>query len=583
MKAQQEVNEEEPIDLYTRRIQCNTMKTYNTKHIYNPQLTHECDRKDDCKLYEGKVSEDGSVFYMKHCHKDFGKVDLSRIYGITKCYTLSYHCLSAENIHSTNEINEQKEKVEEKNKEEVKNENNEKKDNNNDNNVNNESNEKKNNNDDNNNENNKKNENKEDNNENNDGIEKNENNINHQNNTKNEKYRNTENNEIGVQTKDENEKKFNSVIVQTSFDNNLETEAVDKNGYSSNITNTNTIAHEFEKLKASKKKKVVENSIVTDPNNFSNVNTKTNKNKEEEPIEHVDILFSQNQNLKSSQNAINTLSQKKNDNVTNDDVFSLLNNPTFKFGKLELNKKISEIDEEKSKNFFKSNQNNTTGKFKNTEQNTDNDPFFNPPKDTNNNNLRNNPLFTFINNAEPSSYKSLLEQFKANQPKQNQNKENDDFYSYSENNPNKSGNIKKKTTNFDNIKSISQAIYDYRNKNSSNNFFSFTNDDKALPLDDAEINGVKAPRSIRELKSKFYSSFDMNREKTSLKDISGLIIDKNKEKDYWYTNDNNNRTQSIIYPINYKKFNWYIVDSIIYPSNNMHETALKIDNQQLFK
>lgn len=515
MKTEQEVKEEEPIDLYARRVQCNKMKTYTTKHAYNPKLVHECDRNNECKLYADKVSQDGSVFYMKHCHKDFGKVDLSRTYGITKCYTLSYHYLSAENIHPNNEINvpEEKKEIQEEIKEEK-----------------------------------------------------------------------NENKEIDVQAKNENEeKKYNSVIVQTSFDNNLETEAIDKNAYSSNITNTNTIVHEFEKLKASKKKIVVENSIVTDPNNFSNINIKTNKNKEDEPIDHVDVFFSQNPNLKTKTNSFNSLSQKKNDNVNND-VFALPNKPTLKFGKIELNKKLSDVDEEKSKNFFsKVNQNNMTGKFRSTEQNTDNDPFFNPTKDINNNNLRNNPLFTFINNAEPSSYKSLLEQFKSNQPKQMQNKVNDDFYSYSDNNPNKSGINKNRPTNFDNIKSFSQAIYDYRNKTPSNNFFSINNDDKSLPLDDAEINGVKAPRSIRELKSAFYSSFDVNRDKTSLKDISGLIIDKNREREYWCSTDINNRTQPIIYPINYKKFNWYIVDSIIYPSNNMHETALRIDNQQLFK
>ena len=199
------------------------------------------------------------------------------------------------------------------------------------------------------------------------------------------------------------------------------------------------------------------------------------------------------------------------------------------------------------------------------------DPFFSPQI---NNKESSNPLFSFINSADTKSYKNLLERIKSSKANKqtSSNMDNDDFY-----NPNKKETkpSNQRSSIFDSIKPYSIAINEYK---SSENFFSPSA--KMYSTENVEINGVKAPKSIKELKDKFYTS-DSNT-KTSLKDISGMI-QYEETKSIWGDSDINNRSQLQYYPINFKPFNWYIVDSIIYPSNNMHESALKIDNQCLFK
>lgn len=206
------------------------------------------------------------------------------------------------------------------------------------------------------------------------------------------------------------------------------------------------------------------------------------------------------------------------------------------------------------------------------------------------------PLPSPSPNLKAPPYRSLLEHFNQNrsyhppfppQPSQLL------ITSYSSKPTNPPHPLKK--NNFDNIKLLSQTEHlphplPSEASSSSSRRYYF--------LDDAEINGIKAPIDVSDLKSKFHTSNNNNnngitRNKPNLADITKqLVIDKTT----LYNNTNTNGISTLLtpkkaptpftyvsQPLSKPKYKWYIVDSIIYPINNMHETALRIDNKHLYK
>ena len=89
-------DENESLCLFNYNVDSKKLKTYNSQ-TYIPKLEHDCDHKSKCELYGDRVSKDGKTLYIKHFHRDLGKVDLNGVYGITKCYRLAYHAVSQEN------------------------------------------------------------------------------------------------------------------------------------------------------------------------------------------------------------------------------------------------------------------------------------------------------------------------------------------------------------------------------------------------------------------------------------------------------------------------------------------------------
>ena len=83
-------DENESLCLFNYNVDSKKLKTYNSQ-TYIPKLEHDCDHKSKCELYGDRVSKDGKTLYIKHFHRDLGKVDLNGVYGITKCYRLAYH------------------------------------------------------------------------------------------------------------------------------------------------------------------------------------------------------------------------------------------------------------------------------------------------------------------------------------------------------------------------------------------------------------------------------------------------------------------------------------------------------------
>ena len=150
-----------------------------------------------------------------------------------------------------------------------------------------------------------------------------------------------------------------------------------------------------------------------------------------------------------------------------------------------------------------------------------------------------------------------------------------------------------KKTNFDNIKLLSQT--EHHRTQPLQNEPSSSSSRRHYILDEAEINGMKAPIDVYDLKTKFHNNNnnnDITRNKTCLADITKLVTDKAT-----FHSNNNNVITPLLTPkkvvtkhqiANYisqpstTKYKWYIVDSIIYPINNMHETALRIDNKHLY-
>lgn len=224
---------------------------------------------------------------------------------------------------------------------------------------------------------------------------------------------------------------------------------------------------------------------------------------------------------------------------------------------------------------------------------------------TNNNNLPTPIPKSFLNrqpfqptspsplpNLKTPPYRSLLEHFNQNrsyhppfppQPSQLL------ITSYSSKPTNPPHPLKK--NNFDNIKLLSQTEHLPKPLPSE---ASSSSSRRCYFLDDAEINGIKAPIDVSDLKSKFHTSNNNNitRNKTNLADITKqLVIDKTT----FHNNISTNCISTLLTPKKVttpstyasqpskRKYNWYIVDSIIYPINNMHETALRIDNKHLYK
>ena len=89
-------DENESLCLFNYNVDSKKLKTYNSQ-TYIPKLEHDCDHKSKCELYGDRVLKDGKTLYIKHFHRDLGKVDLNGVYGITKCYRLAYHAVSQEN------------------------------------------------------------------------------------------------------------------------------------------------------------------------------------------------------------------------------------------------------------------------------------------------------------------------------------------------------------------------------------------------------------------------------------------------------------------------------------------------------
>ena len=463
-------NEHESLCLLSIKVDSKKMQTYNS------QTYHPTEDNLKCELNGDHFSKDGKVLYMKHFHRDLGKVDLNGVHGITKCYRLAYHTVSQEN--STKNIKEKEE-------------------------------------------------------------------------------------------------------LQTDF---VETDAV----YSANLTgneggcgdNLGGGKELYRKKKAEKKGRNGNNEIESEFVCVSEGNTERDEKKKmlkskRKPVndkkENKDTVIN-NEGLgpitiQPEENVEKEPPQLVNDLDTNresndNELLSLPKKPTLKSKKnnfVSNNKKESdEIDSKVKLEKLKAKvKNNPTIDNKDSKE-----PFFSD-------NLS-NPLFSFINTADTKSYKNLLEKIKTSKANIQSNSphiDNDDFY-----NPKSSY---QRTSIFDSIKPYSIAINAYQS--SKANLFS---QNKKTSEDNVEINGVKAPKSIKELKDKFYT-LDSNR-KTSLRDISGMIKVE-ESKSIWGEQDLSSRSQLKCYPINYKPFNLYIVDSMIYPPNNMHETALKIDNQKLFK
>ena len=462
----------ESLCLYNINVDSKKMKTYNSQ-TYKPKFDEE---RSNCELNGDHFSKDGKVLYMKHLHRDLGKVDLSGTNGITRCYRLAYHAVSQENS-----------KITIKEKEDV------------------------------------------------------------------------------VQT----ECVETDVVYSASLTGIAESEelyrrkAVMKKGRNGNneiesenvcVSEGNTEGDEKKKILKSKRKGVgdkkekKDNVMITNeelgPSTFGTKVT---------PEENVE---------KEAPQLVNDIGNNKESN--DNDILSLPKKPIFK--KINLDSNSKEPNEvERDKYFFnteKAKLEELKAKVKPNNPNKEiKEPFFSD-------NLQ-NPLFSFINTADTKSYKNLLDKIKSskNHMQKTPNIDNDDFY-----NPKESNH---RSSIFDSIKPYSIAMNEYQS--SANNLF-FPNQKNSD--NNVEINGVKAPKSIKELKDKFYAS-DSNT-KTSLKDISGMIhYEENKY--IWGEQGISNRSQLQYYPINYKPFNWYIVDSIIYPPNNMHEAALKIDNQRLLK
>ena len=502
-------DENESLCLFNYNVDSKKLKTYNSQ-TYIPKLEHDCDHKSKCELYGDRVSKDGKTLYIKHFHRDLGKVDLNGVYGITKCYRLAYHAVSQENSR------------------------------------------------------------------------------------------------VNIKEKEEN--------VHTDIENNLETDAVDKNMYSANlttnvingeitevsVTNTegNKIPELYRKKTTLRKGKIdneSENVCLTEGNTERSEKPKMLKSKRKSIGEKKKNEFTINNEglgpmtfsskIKPTENVekeapqlLNEIDNNKESNNNDKDTFALPKKPTLKFKKIDFdntNNNKDPKDIEKSNNFYnidKVKLKQLKSKVNPSNNNKDTkDPFFSPQI---NNKESSNPLFSFINSADTKSYKNLLERIKSSKANKqtSSNMDNDDFY-----NPNKKETkpSNQRSSIFDSIKPYSIAINEYK---SSENFFSPSA--KMYSTENVEINGVKAPKSIKELKDKFYT-LDSNR-KTSLRDISGMIKVE-ESKSIWGEQDLSSRSQLKCYPINYKPFNWYIVDSMIYPPNNMHETALKIDNQKLFK
>ena len=501
-------DENESLCLLNYNVDSKKMKTYNSQ-TYIPKLEHDCDHKSKCELYGDRVSKDGKILYMKHFHRDLGKVDLNGVYGITKCYRLAYHAVSQENSR------------------------------------------------------------------------------------------------VNIKEKEEN--------VHTDIENNLETDAVDKNMYSANLTTninngeiteicvTNTEGNKIPELykkkttlrkgkndndsekvsltegntERSEKPKMLKSKRRTIGEKEKKKNEFTINNEGLGPMTFSSKINPTENVEKEAPRLVNEIDNNKESNNNDKETFELPKKPTLKFKKIDFDSSNSNKDPkdiEKSKNFYNIDKVKLEQLKNKVHPSNDNkhtkDPFFSPQV----NKESTNPLFSFINNADTKSYKNLLEKIKSTKNNKHTNNDKDDFY-----NPNKKETkpSNQRSSIFDSIKPYSIAINEYK---SSENFFSPST--KMYSTDNVEINGVKAPKSIKELKDKFYSS-DANT-KTSLKDISGMI-QYEETKSIWGDSDVNNRSQLQYYPINFKPFNWYIVDSIIYPSNNMHESALKIDNQCLFK
>ena len=188
-----------------------------------------------------------------------------------------------------------------------------------------------------------------------------------------------------------------------------------------------------------------------------------------------------------------------------------------------------------------------------------------------------NPSDLLSPEVKPHPYRSLLEQFKQNRichsslrPQTPQLM----ITSYSSKPSSRPGPIKK--NNFDNIKLLSQTEHRAEPLLTES---SCSSSHRCYFLDEAEINGVKAPIDVRDLKSKFHLNTSATRNRTCLAELTKLVIDKAALRSNGAALLTPRRAET---KPQIAKYNWYVVDSVIYPINNMHETALRIDNKQLY-
>ena len=626
----------EPVDLYNYSMECKSVNTYNIRHPFKLDNT-DSDKKKTPFVYNEGDSTDGKTFILKHAHRDFGKVDLSSLVTYERCHRLNYYYKAETEDEpacnedaKVNKVNEDDSAVYEDRLRKVDDEKVMKQ-------LSSRSN--------------------------NDKCVQ----------TSFDKE-GDDGDVMERNCTDECKRSDNYLFPQqinTLSNNNCFTEENNKhNGIDSESGGIENENHDTINNMLASNENENDGEMGYDDNRKDEgyVNTNENDNDNEG---HVNCNSSSNNNNNDKQNAIKAMeitfntNNKIRSNNNNNNVNQLQQQQhPYQKPPLVKVKNISNIDLTNTNN-----NNNNNAFIDDLEPFANNhNPSSQPSKlqnlknhlqqlnlsgnEANNNNNNNSPITNNMsnnsdNNQSQKQFRSLLEQFKQNltkdtHPINNNNNPhyNMDLYSnfkqhhspsspllkpYSLQNTN---NINKPPTksNFDNIKLFSEtttnnnnahrpssnltefSIYNPNDNNPSSNYN--ISSPRRQPLEDAEINGVKAPSNVRDLKDMFYYNLEANRSKTSLAELNSMIIGSNTKPQmnitstaynnnnnsiqhrmssplrinntFYCDNNYNNRNYHHYQPLVCKKYNWYIVDSIIYPSNNMHETALRIDNKLLY-
>ena len=601
----------ESVDLYNYSMECKSVNTYNIRHPF--KLDNDSEKKKTPFVYNEGDSTDGKTFILKHAHRDFGKVDLSSLVTYERCHRLNYYYKDETEeghnedakLHKANEDDSAiyEDRLRKVDDEKV-------------------------------------------------GVQL-------SSRSNNDKCVQTsfdkegDDGDVERNCSDEGKRSDNYLFPQqinTLSNNNCVTEENNRhNGIDSESGGIENENHD-----------TINNMLVSNENeNENDVGYDDNHNKKDECY----VSNNDKQNvIKAMEITFNTNNKLKMNNVEDNNVNQLQlqqqQHPYHKPPLLKV-KNISNIDLANNNN----NNNNNNAFIDDSEPFANN--YHHPSQPSklqnlknhlqqlnlsgngahNNNNNNNSPITNNIsnnndNNRSQKQFRSLLEQFKQNltkdnHPNNNNNRLNSnplynmDLYSnfkqhHSPSSPllkpySPQDNLNKPQTksNFDNIKLFSETTsnnnnvhrpssnlteFSIYNPNDNNNPSSnFISSPRRQPLEDAEINGVKAPSNVRDLKDMFYYNLEANRNKTSLAELNSMITGANPKPQMSIPTTNNSmhhrmnsplRINNVFYcdntrnhqyqPLVCKKYNWYIVDSIIYPSNNMHETALRIDNKLLY-
>ena len=621
----------DPVDLYNFSMECKSVNTYNIRHPF--KLDNDSEKKKTPFVYNEGDSTDGKTFILKHAHKDFGKVDLSSLVTYERCHRLNYYYKDeGEGTKESNQdaqaskANEDDSAIYEDRVRKVEDEKVSKQ-------VSSRSN--------------------------NDkcvqtSFDKEGDDVDMERNCSDECKRsenylfpqqiNTLSNNNCV-TEENN--RHNGIDSESAGIENENHDTINNMLASNDNDNENDVGYEDNANVNANNDQHGKREGYAD--NDSEENVKCNNNDKQNVIKAMEITFNTTNNNKLKSNDVDNNNDNNSGNQLQSQQQGHQQLPYHKPPLLKV-KNISNID--------LTNNNTNCNAFIDDSEPFANNNAYHPPQPSklqnlknhlqqldlsgngagNNDNMSSNNNNTSDHNDNSRSqkqFRSLLEQFKQNLTKDNRpsNPNTNALYTdlcsnfkqhHSPSSPllkpcsPHDNSIKPPTkSNFDNIKLFSEATsnnphrpssnlteFSIYNPNDNNNNASsnFIGSPRRQPIDDAEINGVKAPSNVRDLKDMFYYNLEANRTKTSLAELNSMIVGAKAKPQMNIATCNRsnvsstyssvqhrmaspmriNNTFQPAQPLACKKYNWYIVDSIIYPSNNMHETVLRIDNKLLY-